>query len=421
MGFSKLSAKDRIKRLIETGIFIKEDFLKLNNKNLVSKELANNLIENCIGFFQIPLGVALNYVIDGKDYIIPMAVEETSIIAAASKTAKWVCENGEIVTENLGWLGIGQIQIPKVTNYNAFKKIIELNKNDLLNSVNHNVASRMTLRGGGAKDLQVKSLMRKDGQQMAVIHMLVNTCDAMGANTINQMSEYLKIHIEKLTHEKVGLCILSNLVDTKLTRASIIIKNIDPDLGGAIEEASVFAELDPYRAATSNKGVMNAIDGLLIATGNDWRAVEAGIHAYAAQSGQYKPITHWYMDRNNLHGELTAPIDVGIVGGVTRLHPTAQICLKILRIEAAAELAKIVAAVGLVQNLAALRALVTGGIVQGHMLLHINNLISNLDLSKQEYSIVKQKLAMRLATKKSITGEDINEIITSLRKKDTTY
>lgn len=416
-GFSKLSDVERINRLIMTGIFTQEDFLNLDKS--INKEIAGNFVENLIGLFQLPIAVAVNYVIDNKDYIIPMVVEETSIIASASKTAKWIRDTGTITTKTLGWLGIGQIQIPKVNNLRNLKKDIKKHKKYLLEMVNKEIASRMVLRGGGAVDLQVRSIPRKDNSTMAIIHVLVNTCDAMGANTINQICEFLKPKIEFISQEKGGICILSNLVDSKLTRAEIILKDIDPILGVAIEEASLFGELDPYRAATSNKGMMNAIDGLLIATGNDWRAVEAGIHAYAAHSGQYKSITRWYMQGPDLHGECELPIDVGIVGGVTRLHPIAQMCLKILRIKTAPELARIVAAVGLVQNLAALKALTTVGITQGHMKLHINNLMMAYKIKKEERAIVEELLKARLLERRHITGVDISEVIASLRQKNT--
>jgi hydroxymethylglutaryl-CoA reductase len=247
------------------------------------------------------------------------------------------------------------------------------------------------------------------------VHVMINTCDAMGANIVNQICEYLKTPIEKITKEAIGMCIISNLADSKITQAKVIIRDIEPQLGKAIEEASLFSQLDPYRAATHNKGIMNAMDAILLATGNDWRAVEAGIHAYASRSGTYKPISYWRMQAKDLHGVLEAPVMVGTVGGVTQLHPIAKICLKILNVSKAEELARVIAAVGLVQNLAAIRALVTEGITQGHMNLHIANLALAAGASSQELAQLKQHLKARLVQRKRLSGKDVAEILHKLR------
>jgi hydroxymethylglutaryl-CoA reductase len=416
-GFSKLSREEREQRLIEMGFLTVEDALILSKDSALDMYLANHFIENVISCFPIPLGVALNFVIDGHEYVIPMAVEETSIIAGASKTAKWIRDHGELTTQNLGKLGIGQIQLPKIKNFDEFKHKIESNTQELIDSVNKEVAHSLVARGGGLRDIVVRGLPRGDDYLMAVVHIFVDTGDAMGANIINQMCEFLKFPIEKLTRESVGMCILSNLVDTKLTQAKIVIYDINLALGKAIAEGSLFAQIDPYRAATNNKGVLNGIDAVLIATGNDWRAVEAGIHSYAAKSGQYRSITHWQMEGNHLHGVLEAPIVVGIVGGVTRLHPIAKICLNMLNVKNAAEFSRILAAVGLVQNLSALSALVTHGISKGHMKLHISNLAIASGATQEELPFVKQRLAELLETHKRITESDAKRILTVLRKK----
>jgi hydroxymethylglutaryl-CoA reductase len=240
----------------------------------------------------------------------------------------------------------------------------------------------------------------------------------MGANSINQVCEYLKQPIEAMSDERVDMCILSNLTDQKITQARVVIHNIDKQLGMKIEEASLFAQLDPYRAATNNKGVMNGIDAVLLATGNDWRAVEAAAHAYAARSGQYTSLTKWVMKGNDLHGVLEAPIVVGIVGGVTRLHPVAQICLKMLDVDSAIDLSRVIAAVGLIQNLAALKALVSEGIVTGHMRLHIMNLAMAAGASPEELNSVKKGLVQRLMMQKRISEHDAIEIIDEIRKDD---
>jgi hydroxymethylglutaryl-CoA reductase len=250
---------------------------------------------------------------------------------------------------------------------------------------------------------------------MGIIHLLIDTCDAMGANLINQICEFLKSPLESIVGEKVGLCILSNLTDSKIVQANVIIRNIDQALGEAIAEASLFAQLDPYRAATNNKGVMNAIDAVLIATGNDWRAVEAGMHAYAASDGQYTSITRWTMRGKDLHGELKGPLAVGIVGGVTRMHPLAQFSLKMLNVKSAEELARIIAAVGLVQNLAALTALVTYGINQGHMRLHIANMALAAGATQEELPLLKQQLIQHFEIHKQVSESDAKAWLFNLR------
>jgi hydroxymethylglutaryl-CoA reductase len=417
-GFSKLSGLEKVNCLIRLGLLTAQDISELNSKKSSTLKIGNTLIENYIGNFNIPLGIAVNFFINGKHLVIPMAIEETSVIASLSKTAKWIRDEGQLTSVTKSWLGIGQIQIPKVKNKRKLDQFITENKNSILAMLNEQVASSMCLRGGGAKDLQLRYLAREDGYDMGVIHVLVDTCDAMGANTINQICEFLKAYIENMLLEKVGLAILSNLAETKITHAQVIIRKINPELGEAIEEASYFAQIDPYRAATNNKGIMNAVDAILIATGNDWRAVEAGVHAYAAKSGQYRSLSTWKMRNGALHGDMEVPIDLGIIGGVTRLHPIAQICLNILKIDSAQELAQIVAAAGLVQNLAALTSLVTDGIIKGHMKLHINNLLLPYKLNQMQLRKAQQELIDTLRKNKRILGSDIKKIINQIRNKD---
>ena len=274
-GFSKLSYKERLKFLLNSDYISEADARFLENGGIDSINLGEKFIENAIGYFQIPMGVATNFVIDGKPVLIPMAVEETSIIAAASKTAKWIFEKGEITTEIIGQDIIGQIQFAKIKDIANFEKNILLQKHYLISLANREAIPSLVQRGGGVNDIQIRSIDRGDGFQMGILHVHMNPCDAMGANLINQVCEFLKPHLENFTQESVTMCILSNLVDTKLTRAKIVVQDVDPELALKIEEASRFAELDPYRAATNNKGVLNGIDPILIATGNDWRAVEA--------------------------------------------------------------------------------------------------------------------------------------------------
>jgi len=237
----------------------------------------------------------------------------------------------------------------------------------------------------------------------------------MGANIINQVCEGIKPAVEVLTGEKVGLCILSNLVDSRLAGAEVVIRNIDPELGRGIEDATYFAKCDPYRAATHNKGVLNGIDPILIATGNDWRAVEAGVHAYASKNGRYQPVTDWKMQGSDLIGQIEIPLSVGTVGGMTRLHPTARVALKILGVQHADELARICAAVGLVQNLGALRALSTVGIVKGHMSLHAANLAIAAGAQLQEIPKLRERLIEVLGVEKHITLAKAQEILGAIR------
>jgi hydroxymethylglutaryl-CoA reductase len=414
-GFSKLSRDERFNRLLDLGVLNPEDLVYLKGGGLKDTVLAEKFIENVIGYFQLPLGVATNFRIDGRDYVVPMAVEETSIIAAASKTAKWVRENGELTTESIGKQIIGQIQIAKVTDFERFSSTVESLKADWIENANRDVAHGLVARGGGVQDIVVRAVPRGDGSLMAVIHVLADSCDAMGANIINQVCEYLKGPVEASTGDKVTMCILSNLVDTKLTRAKVVIPNIDPELGHKIEEASLFALQDPYRAATNNKGVLNGIDPILIATGNDWRAVEAGIHAYAAREGQYRSITRWTMRGRELTGTFEAPIVVGTVGGVTKLHPTAQMSLTMMKIENAAHLARICAAVGLVQNLGALKALTTVGVVEGHMRLHIKNLTLGAGALEKEVPILQKRLEEILLMTKRISLSNAIDVLRELR------
>lgn len=413
-GFSKLTRQERLEALYEAGALTAEDISYLDKGGLRDTQLGEKFIENVIGWFQIPLGVATNFNIDGRDVLIPMAVEETSIVAAASKTAKWVRENGSITTEVVGADIIGQIQLAKVSDFKAFEGKLLSMKSYLIDLANREVAFGLVRRGGGVTDLRVREIPRGDGGVMAVIHIHMNPCDAMGANIVNQVCEFLKSPIEDLTGEKVTMCILSNLVDTKITRATVKIK-VDEELGLKIQEASLFARQDPYRAATNNKGVLNGIDPILIATGNDWRAVEAGVHAYACRDGQYRSITRWTYADGILTGVLEAPLVAGTVGGVTVLHPTARLAMRILAVETANDLSRVMASVGLVQNLGALRALTTVGIIEGHMKLHIKNLALGAGAEETELPGMVKKLEEILAIRKRISLSNAIEVLNEIR------
>lgn len=415
-GFSKLSREERLKALMDVGVLHDSDVEYIAKGGLRDTSLGEKFIENVIGYFQLPLGVATNFRIDGKDYVIPMAVEETSIVAAVCKSAKWIRESGSITTEVVGAEIIGQIQCAKIKDFTHFEKQILAQKNFMIEIANREVAFGLVRRGGGVRDIQVRRIPRGDGSDMAVVHVLMDPCDAMGANIMNQVCEFLKEPIEQFTGEKVTMCILSNLVDSKVTRATVHITDIDAELAEKIEEASLFAQQDPYRAATNNKGVLNGIDPVLIATGNDWRAVEAGIHAYAARDGQYRSITKWSRDgEGGLKGIFEAPLIVGTVGGVTTLHPTAMMCMKMLGTTTANELSRVIAAVGLVQNLGALKALTTVGIIEGHMKLHTKNLALGAGAEEKEIPLVQKKLEEILAVRKRISLSNAIDVLKELR------
>lgn len=414
-GFHRLSRQERLERVQELCQLSGDEVAHLSGETPLSFEMAEHLIENVVGYFSIPMGVATNFTIDGKDLLIPMAVEETSIIAAASATAKWVRREGSIQTYVKGNLIIGQVQLPLVQNVPQAKQALHENRELLIGLANACIPG-LVARGGGVRDLAVRELDRPDGRgTMLVLHVLCDPCDAMGANLINQVCEALKPRVEELTGEKVGLCILSNLVDSKLVVAEVVIRNVDPELARGIEEAALFAQADPYRAATHNKGVLNGIDPILIATGNDWRAVEAGIHAYAARSGKYQPVTSWLRQGADLVGRIEIPMAVGIAGGVTRIHPTAKVALKMLQVSRAEDLARVCAAVGLVQNLGALKALATVGIVKGHMQLHAANLAIAAGAEIHEVAQVRDQLAQVLKVEKNINLSRAREILQSLR------
>ncbi len=343
---------------------------------------ADNMIENVVGTYALPLAVATNFLVNEKEYLVPMVVEEPSVVAAVSGAAKLFREGGGFITSSDEPVMIGQIQVLDFPDLYAAAGRVRQYKAELLQEADK-VGGSIVKRGGGARDIQVRPMPGTSVGDMLVVHVLFDARDAMGANAVNTVVEHLAPFIEKLTGGRVNLRILSNLADERKARAESVIAPehmATPELNGtqvvqSIVEAGVFAEVDPYRAATHNKGIMNGIDPVVIATGNDWRAVEAGVHAYAARNGQYTSLTRWWQDDDgNLRGAIEVPLALGIVGGATRVHPTAQVALRILGVESARELAEVVAAVGLAQNFAAIRALATHGIQKGHMRLHAKQL-----------------------------------------------
>lgn len=361
---------------------------------------ADKMIENVVGVFALPLGIALNFLINGRDYLVPMAIEEPSVVAGASYAAKLVREGGGFHAETDEPMMIAQVQVVDVPDMQAAVERLNQRKAELLELANQQDALLVKL-GGGARDMQVRQLDTRLGQ-MLIVHYLVDVRDAMGANAVNTMAEKTAPLIEELTGGRVYLRILSNLADHRLARATARVPKESLTIEGysgdkvvrGIALASAFAEADPYRAATHNKGVMNGIDAVVIATGNDWRAIEAGAHSYAAhKTGTYTALTKWDADVNgDLVGSIELPLAVGLVGGATKVHPAAQAAVKLLGVESARELAEVIASVGLAQNLAAIRALATEGIQKGHMALHARQVAAAAGATGNQIDEIAAKL-----------------------------
>lgn len=409
-GYYQKSPAQRVQILAEyAGLNTRETDLL---STALSLEHADRMVENVVGLFALPLGIGANFLIDGRDYLIPMVVEEPSVIAAVSYAARLARHGGGFTTGNTPPIMIAQVQLLHVADMDRAQERILQNRAELLALAN--TSPTIARLGGGPVEIEVRPLPQTDTGPMLIVHLLFDTRDAMGANAVNTAAETIAPHLEQLTGGKALLRILSNLADRRRAWAQVEIP-VDalstPDaagieVAGAIAHANAFAKADPYRAATHNKGIMNGIDAVAIATGNDWRSLEAGAHAYAARAGYYSALTEWYVAQSSapsaqdtgtqdtstqetetqssgnqsteaqptgparLVGRLEMPLAVGIVGGTTRAHPLAQVCLKILDVGGAAELARVMVAVGLAQNLAAVRALATDGIQRGHMALH---------------------------------------------------
>lgn len=378
-------------------------------------EQANVMVENAVGTYALPLGIAANFLINGRDYLVPMAIEEPSVLAAVSNAAKLIRAGGGFITQSSAPVMIGQLQVLEIDDMAAAQAAVLAHEAELLAAIDARSPS-IVARGGGARAIEVRPFADTPVGPMLVVHALVDTCDAMGANAINTAVEAIAPRVAELTGGRVNLRILSNLTDrrTATARGRIPAAELDqPDLPGTevaqlIAEANAFAVVDPYRAATHNKGIMNGVDAVCIATGNDWRAVEAGAHAYAARDGQYRALTDWHVDENgDLVGEMTLPLAVGTVGGATRVHPTAQVAMAILDVASAGELAEVIASVGLAQNLAAIRALATHGIQKGHMRLHARQIALAAGASAAQV----QAIADQLVSEKNIRVERARELL----------
>lgn len=393
-GFYKLSVEERLDEVAKFANLDKDDIENIKNTDALDISKADNMVENVIGRFTLPMGVALNFKINDKDYIIPMVSEEASVIAAASNAAKLARSSGGFYTSNTGSIMIAQIQIVGVKDVNYTRMVIYENKEKILKICNDKDPVLVKF-GGGALDIDVR-VIETNFENMVILHLKVNTLDAMGANAVNTMAEAVAPFIETITGGTVYLRILSNLAIERLVRARTKIKK--EELGGEevvdkIILAYTFAEADPFRATTHNKGIMNGISAVVLATGNDTRAIEAGAHAYASITGSYKPLTKWEKDNNgDLVGTIELPLALGLVGGATKIHPTAKTVVKILGVKSATELGEIVASVGLAQNLAAIKALATEGIQRGHMSLHAKNIASVAGAKGEELDRIVKKM-----------------------------
>lgn len=409
--FYKLPIKERVE-FVKNFSGLSEEETKLFSSCL-NLNIADRMIENVLGTFEIPLGIAVNFLINGKEYLIPMAIEESSVVAAASNAAKIARIKGGFKTECTDPLMIGQIQILHMKDVTEAAQKILAKKKEILQLANEQDKVLVKF-GGGAKDLEVRILDSSLGK-MIVTHLIVDVRDAMGANAVNTMCEALAPLLEELTGGKVRLKILSNLADKRIVKAKAVFDK--ERIGGesvvdAFLESYNLATIDPYRAATHNKGIMNGIDALIIATGNDFRAIEAGAHAYASRSGQYTSLSRYYKDKNgNLAGELELPMAVGIIGGAGSIHPKAKLCKKILGIKTAKELAEIVVSLGLAQNFAAVFALSTVGIQKGHMSLHAKNIAVMAGAKGDEID----KVASQMVKEGKIKLDRAEEILKEIR------
>ena len=410
-GFYKLPVEKRVE--------IVKKFADLSDKesklfsSCLDIEIADRMIENVLGTFEFPIGVAVNFKINGEDKLIPMAVEESSVVAAASNAAKIARLKGGFTAECSEPIMIGQLQLLDVEDVATSVEEILNHKKQLLELANAQDKTLVDL-GGGAKDLEVRILNSPLGK-MIVTHIHVDVRDAMGANAVNTMCEALAPMLEELTGGRIRLKILSNLADKRLARAKAV---FDKDkIGGekvvdAFLESYTLASIDPYRAATHNKGIMNGIDALIIATGNDFRAIESGAHAYAARNGQYTSLTKYHKDKDgNLVGEIELPVAVGIVGGASNIHPKAKLCKKILGIKTASDLGEIVASLGLAQNFAAVYALSTVGIQKGHMKLHAKNIAVMAGAKGKEID----KIAEQMIKEEKIKIDRAKEILKEIK------
>ncbi len=393
-GFHRLTIEERLDQIASMTELGQDEIQCLKKFGNLPEETANGMVENVIGVMGIPFGVATNLILDGKEMLVPMATEESSVIAAVCNASKQCRTSGGVTSSVSGSEMIAQIQLLGLSNPHYARQVL-LEKKENIRELCDAIDPLLLENGGGFRDLEVRILETRGGT-MVILHLIVDTQDAMGANAVNSMAESLAPKIEEWTGGRVNLRILSNLADRRLARARAV-WNLE-DLGGEqvrddMLAASWFAEADPYRAATHNKGIMNGVSAVALVTGNDTRALEAGAHAYASRSGRYTSLSQWETDgTGNLVGSLEMPMAVGLIGGATRVHPIAKIALKILGVNKAEDLARVMAAVGLVQNYGALKALATTGIQKGHMALHSKNVAMMAGAVGDEVDLLAKRL-----------------------------
>ena len=393
-GFHRLTIEERLDQIASMTELGQDEIQCLKKFGNLPEETANGMVENVIGVMGIPFGVATNLILDGKEMLVPMATEESSVIAAVCNASKQCRSSGGVTSSVSGSEMIAQIQLLGLSNPHYARQVL-LEKKEKIRELCDATDPLLLENGGGFRDLEVRILETRGGT-MVILHLIVDTQDAMGANAVNSMAESLAPKIEEWTGGRVNLRILSNLADRRLARARAV-WNLE-DLGGEqvrddMLAASWFAEADPYRAATHNKGIMNGVSAVALVTGNDTRALEAGAHAYASRSGRYTSLSRWETDgTGNLVGSLEMPMAVGLIGGATRVHPIAKIALKILGVNKAEDLARVMAAVGLVQNYGALKALATTGIQKGHMALHSKNVAMMAGAVGDEVDLLAKRL-----------------------------
>ena len=418
--FHELTPVERLQQLsLESGIPV-EELRPLTSNPALTIDQADHMVENVVGTYSLPLGIARNFVINGKPVLVPMVVEEPSVIAGASFMAKLARSAGGFTATTTPPEMIGQIQLLDISDLEEAKAAILSKRDELLAAAGY-VDPVLSRFGGGPRDLEVRQITDSPIGPFLVVHLVMDVRDAMGANAVNTALENIAPLLERVSGGRAHLRILSNLADRRLAQSSCTIQlavlgfdTFTPEkVRDGIIEAWAFAAADPYRAATHNKGIMNGVDAVLLATGNDWRAVEAGAHAYAARGRRYTSLSTWGVDeRGNLTGELTMPMAVGIIGGATRVHPAAQAALKLMGVKGASELAEIIVSVGLAQNLAALRALATEGIQKGHMSLHARQVAMAAGARGDEI----EQLANQMIAEKAVRSDRAAQLLAEWRK-----
>jgi hydroxymethylglutaryl-CoA reductase len=419
--FRALTPAQRLAHIAQAASLSGDEVALLSQPGALRVDRANGMVENVIGTFELPLGVAGNFTVNGRDYLVPMAVEEPSVVAAASFMAKLAREGGGFEASSTGPLMRAQVQVIGITDpYGA--RLALLRARDEILAVANSRDKVLIGLGGGCRDIEVHVFGDTPRGAMVVMHLIVDVRDAMGANTVNTMAETVSPLVEKLTGGTVRLRILSNLADLRLARARVRLapsvlatrERSGEEVVEGVIDAYTFAAIDPYRAATHNKGIMNGVDPVIVATGNDWRAVEAGAHAYACRSGRYTSLTTWEKDTAGaLVGTIEMPMPVGLVGGATKTHPLARLALKILDVKSAQELGEVAVAVGLAQNLGALRALATEGIQRGHMALHARNIALVAGATGDEVD----SIAKQMAAEHDVRTDRAVALLEALRKK----